>query len=377
MLRARSAATHTGVVRLTAANYSDLVLDAPRDYALVVLYTASDPRVGCAVCPAAARSLVTASRSYAAAKGVPLPPLPSPANNHSLATAPAAAYAAASDGRTTFFAVVDFKNGQEAFQVHDLRSVPAVSLWPATSKRAEYVAGTRVPLVAENSVAVSHDPVSAADILHLLRGETIPLLAPAGDRLGIAVLATAAAALLAAAIAADPANWAFFKRPWFWTLASYAIYALSISGFIGCIIKGTPLYGLNRAGKPEVFAGSSGHNDQYILEGVVMGLLNVGVGAAATCLYLLARSRTASTFVKLVGGALLLAICAAAFMRILTNYQAKTPWYRVSALLPQGLSTAAATAAATITTWAKRSALPWLQTHFAAVFGAAATAAAK
>jgi hypothetical protein len=342
-MRAATATANHGIVRLTFENYTEFTVAKDRTFTMVVLFTAQEPKYGCAVCGMVAREYVTASRSYGSAHSIyyniaktdntsVMPPLP-------------LRYDANADDRLAFFGVVDFRFNQEAFQMHAFTTVPHVVYFPITSaplftsSQARQVAGVpKVTIPAENMLSSATTPIAAADILARIGEQMpIPVVRSAMDRLPLSLLLSIVFAVAAAIVSWRPENRFFFVRPWFWTFACFLGYVVSISGFIACIIKGSPWYTTSKDGKPIVFSGGDGHHDQFALEGLVMGGLNLLAGGAVIALISVARSKRASTFEKLVVGVLCLGAFIAVYMRILGYYQDKTKWYRISALFTPDL----------------------------------------
>jgi hypothetical protein len=113
------------------------------------------------------------------------------------------------------------------------------------------------------------------------------------------------------------------------------MFAVAVSGALYCIIRTPPLYGANAKGKPVVF--SSGGRDQYVLEGAVVGLLNVAAAAGVIGLVTLAKRRS-SDLTNVVVGGLCIALFATMYSRVLIQYMEKTRWYSLSALWPKELT---------------------------------------
>lgn len=362
--RQRSAATSSGVVRLTTDNYTSAVLDSPRDYNTIVLFTASEQKFGCVACITLANEFIVAARSYAAAHGVSL--LPKPGDN----TSDPSAYHPETDDRTTFFGVVDFRYNQEAFGMHGFKSVPYIAVFKANKTRKLEIHDKmqRVVIPAENLHGPTEGTLDAAAILALVPDETIAVIRPASERTSWAVVATCIVAIFGALISCDTGNIFFYRRTWFWVAAAFVLYGVSISGAIGCVIKNPPWYGMGKDGKATFFSGSGGH-DQYVLEGLVIGALNVGAAGSAIALVLLARSRTASVFVKVVVGALCFALWIALYLRILGFYQLKTPWYKVESLLSEHSQRSLRIAYVRAGAWWAQTALPALRNPLATLSG--------
>jgi len=91
------------VIKMTSANFLDLVRGSPRNYSVVVMFTALQAHRGCAVCNQASEefSLVASSYRYSQFYSSKL-----------------------------FFAMIDFDDGAEAFQSMNINSAPVFMHFP-------------------------------------------------------------------------------------------------------------------------------------------------------------------------------------------------------------------------------------------------------
>uniref|UniRef100_F7AM61 Tumor suppressor candidate 3 n=2 Tax=Ciona intestinalis TaxID=7719 RepID=F7AM61_CIOIN len=96
------------VIQMNSNKYSTYVKSKPRNYSMIVMFTALDPKRGCSVCREANDEFTILANSYRF----------SPAYTSSL-----------------FFAVVDFDEGSEVFQSLGLNSAPAFMHFPPKGKR--------------------------------------------------------------------------------------------------------------------------------------------------------------------------------------------------------------------------------------------------
>lgn len=331
-LLAETAASSSRVVKLLPSNYTNFVIDSPRDYDIIVLYTASEAKYGCTTCASLARELKIAATSYEAAY---------PSGNRS-------AEAGDSDGasslpaRDVFFGVVDFKNNQDAFAMHGFRSVPHVALHPRTHERGATPAPLQraeklqnKPIAAEFLQSPTDGNLPASAIMAMLPAAVrVSVQRPAEERLGIAFVVVAVVAFLGALSAADASNALFFMKTWFWRAVSFAFFAVSVSGAISCVIKGSPWYGSRPNGGVTLFSGGHGHHDQYYAEGAVIGALNVAAALGVIALVSVSKSRHVSAFGKALLGCAAAAVFLVAYARIFGYYQEKTSWYKLDALVP-------------------------------------------
>lgn len=313
----------SGVVRLGPANYTTYALAGPRDYDLLVMYTVSEAKYGCAACGPAAREFAVAAKSYAAAHGV--------AFNLS-----ADAAAAQADDRTTVFAVVDFKWNQEAFQSHGFNSVPQLAVFRATAATVKAPRpGTQFTLDEDQvrSPAATGAFTAESMLAWMPGGAGVPVQRPAADRRPLLIAATVALALIGVVVTWTPANLTPWRQTWFWRLASWAVFAVAVSGAIGCVIRASPWYGHTRDGKAQWFSSSGGHHDQFILEGAAVGLLTLAFSGAIVALVALSKGARVSTFTKAALACVLLGVAVVLGARLLALYELKTSWYRATTLL--------------------------------------------
>jgi len=336
-LRLASSQAPSGVVRLGPANYTSYALAGPRDYALLVMFTVSEAKYGCAACGPAAKEFAVAAKSYASAHAVQF-------------NLSAAAAAAQADDRTSIFAVVDFKWNQEAFQSHGFNSVPQLALFqPTTATTKAPRPGTQVTLGEEQVRSPSAAGAFTAESMlrWLPDGAGIAVQRPAGDRRPLVIAATVLLALIGAVATWSPSNLTPWRQTWFWRLASWGVFAIAVSGAIGCVIRASPWYGYSRDGKAQWFSSSSGHHDQFVLEGVAVGALTLAFAGSVVCLVALSKGARVSTFTKAALACVLLAVVVVLGARILALYEMKTSWYRASTLLQSSFWTFWQTAPAT------------------------------
>jgi len=112
------------VVKLTNKLFKDLVRGSPRNYSVIVMFTALSPQRGCAVCRQASDEFTLVANSYRYSQFY---------------------------SSKMFFAMVDFDEGGEVFQSLGLNSAPAFYHFPSKGKpkRADSMDIQRVGFSAE------------------------------------------------------------------------------------------------------------------------------------------------------------------------------------------------------------------------------------
>ncbi|XP_076799649.1 dolichyl-diphosphooligosaccharide--protein glycosyltransferase subunit TUSC3-like [Clavelina lepadiformis] len=96
------------VIQMGGSKFANYVKSKPRNYSVIVMFTALNPKRGCSVCQEASDEFTILANSYRF----------SPAYSNSL-----------------FFGVVDFDDGQDIFRTLGLNSAPAFIHFPAKGKR--------------------------------------------------------------------------------------------------------------------------------------------------------------------------------------------------------------------------------------------------
>lgn len=311
-LRSRSAASVSGAVRLSSSNYTQMVLNGPRDYGMLVLFVAQEAKYGCSLCPISIKELAIAAKTYA--RAVPEP-----------------------SARDVFFALTDFSNNADAFAMHGFMTVPQAAYFPPTKEFVKLATTqARVPIPPAQLATGGETPMEAATYLALAGLGHLTPARPVSEQQHLSVLVAVVAAIAAALVAANRSNILFFKRRWFYVLVSLGVYAFSVSGAVSCIIRTPPWYTVGRDGKPVIFSPSS---EQTVLEGVVIGALNLLAAGAVLLLVRTAKSKSKadSEFYKVLVAALAVGVFVAAYLRIMAQYQEKQRWYQASSLVPADL----------------------------------------
>nr|CAB3267381.1 tumor suppressor candidate 3 [Phallusia mammillata] len=96
------------VIQMTGSKFSTYVKSKPRNYSMIVMFTALNPKRGCSVCQEANDEFTILANSYRFSP---------------------------SYGNSLFFASVDFDDGPDTFQNLGLNSAPAFMHFPAKGKK--------------------------------------------------------------------------------------------------------------------------------------------------------------------------------------------------------------------------------------------------
>jgi hypothetical protein len=106
-------------------------------------------------------------------------------------------------------------------------------------------------------------------------------------------VAVCVCALVALAVYLVLDQWAFVSgllwRRGVWLTFTYLVYGSGVGGMVYCVIRTPPPFGVSQR-QVQLFAMRSG-SEQFVLEGVVMGVINLMVGLSFVGVYLMACQR--------------------------------------------------------------------------------------
>lgn len=223
-----------------------------------------------------------------------------------------------------FVAIVDYAENGKVFNNYKLRSVPMLVYFAPTLKAVH--SSSKLP---EGATFVSEN-TDAEGIASFIAGQTgvrFEVQRPIGPRL---LTLTLVLAVLGATVyyGFESAIWLWAivsGQTWLWLVACLGVYYISISGVLYDIIRGVPSVGVSSRGTPQIIHPQSGQ--QYGMEGLIIGFLNVSAGLA---LVFLARfvPRLSSNS-QLVAGLIGAMVFLATFSMVLNIYRFKNPWYQI------------------------------------------------
>lgn len=181
------------------------------------------------------------------------------------------AYKAGPDAGKVFFVDMWFEQSSPVLSRLGLTTVPALFHWgPAQAGKP----GKKIPLPKDAQCGgISSYPWPAESIATFIKGRTLLGHAPI-DRPSFLKSPLFPLFALAVLAAGGWAAWRLYHSPlvrmtWLWALGALAVYGLSTSGFMFNIIRGMPMYIVERDGKVRWWLDQRGN--QLGLEGMVMG----------------------------------------------------------------------------------------------------------
>jgi len=297
-----------GFVKLIDTNFRKAVLDGPRKYGTVVLFTVNDPKYPCPACSQAEDFIRSArfSVEMAAARNVSGAP------------------------QQLLWATCNFVKCNSVFATFGMRNAPSIAYFAPTSRREKW---TKAEATLPEGAALHPSDVQTAQRVLDIMGvaDTVPLVRPAAEHRAVSVAAACAVALLALWVGGDMGKLALWRSPSAWRMICLLTFGLAVSGLVFCIIRSPPVLGVDSKGKPVLL--SSGGREQYLGEGLWVGFLTLSAAGMLIALVNTAK-RGRGDVTNLVFGVSLLLGSAALLFRLLQLYQIKTTWYAPISSLP-------------------------------------------
>lgn len=294
-----------GLVTLSDGNFSKFVVERPREYHAVLLFTATGAKYQCSVCVATKRIFSEAAAYYK--------------EQYDFNTTSA-------ENRVAFF-VLEVDSARNTFNDMGLETVPRLYALPPTKhdspkmRMGEYEIEVRS--LMEGAGAFLGDVESRTGVKVKVTVNPLPIMTAL-------CLIAYFLALLAASAASEPQKAIFwFRNRWIWSVFSLLCFGVGVSGSIFCIIRGAPLYGGGRKGV-RIFAGQG--RDQYLVEGIIIALMTVGCGLAGMLLVYGTKLRLPLGIGAVLRHVIVLAALSAfavLCMEIGEAYIDKTRWYQV------------------------------------------------
>lgn len=291
------------IIELDNASYEYFVIDKPRDYSLIVFFTANDPRYKCVVCPDVDKDLNVVYENYL--KSV--------------------AREGGSD-METFFVKLDFDRGSDTFIRYEMNSVPVLFHVNHKSGAGDGKSPYSIPVKDRYPFPETTDVHAIAEWVKYKTGvnvkiEKSPLMAYV-----MTIVCFGGIALLVPRIinSLDTFWLPMAQNKNFWTFISGTIYCCSISGLIYDILRTPPWYYTDRKGGLVLFYPQA--QQQFVVEGFIIGLLNIG--AAGSLIWTVAKAPKLSTPERRSIGVICGYACfAILFWQVRSLYVMKNPWY--------------------------------------------------
>ena len=302
-LKALAARSSNGMIELDDSTYEYFAIDKPRDYNLFIFLTANHPRYKCTVCPETDQQVTEVAKEYGNT------------------------IARSATEKDTFFVKVDFEKAHQVFTDYQLQTVPIFfyvskrdSMGDGKSiydipirERYAFPEATTVDTIAEWVSFKSGTKVVIPKSMFMVYTMTILLFA------GLA-------ALVPSLINSLDTFWLpLVQSKKLWIAVSGIVYLCSVSGLMFDIIRDAPWYYNDpRGGGTYYFYPDA--NQQFVLEGFIVGFLNVACAAALLWTVIGApKLKTAeSRFIGITGG--VMTFCAL-FWQVRHLYIMKNKWY--------------------------------------------------
>jgi len=305
----RTLSTHLAIspiLYLGDGNFTKYVVDRPREYYAMLLFTATAPQYQCSVCVKTKGAYIDAATHYQ--------------NQYDFEVTPA-------DKKMIFF-VVEVDSARSVFSDMQLETVPRVYVLPPTQTKSpkmkigDFEVEAKVLLDGTKSILDEIESISGIKIDVMV--DPVPC-----------ILALCLVSLLVALFVSNASYDVYgallwYQSPRLWVLVSAVCFAVGVSGSIFCVIRAAPPLGHGRQGAV-VFAGQG--RDQYLVEGLVVAAWTLGVGLS---LFLMLAATRMKRFPLLRHCAVLLAlsVCAVLLLQIWDAYVMKTGWYSLKETLP-------------------------------------------
>lgn len=295
-------------MKLSDSNFRKVVLDGPRSYGTVVLFTVDSPKYPCPACGQALEHVRAARYSVEMAAS----------RNSSAAP------------EQLLWTTCNFVKCNSVFATFGMRNAPSIAYFAPNSRREKWTQ-TQAELPAGSFLQPS-DVQTAQRVLDIMGvAESVRLVRPAVEQRGVSVVTAAAVALLALWAGGNGGKLALWKSPAAWRLLCLLTFGLAVSGLVFCIIRAPPLLGVDGKGKPVLL--STGGREQYLGEGLWVGALTLAAAGMLITLVNVAK-RGRGDLTNLALGVPLLLGAAAILFRLLQLYQIKTSWYSPVSSLP-------------------------------------------
>ena len=290
----------SNVIELDDSTYAGFATDErARPYKLLVLMTASHPKFKCSICKQVESDFDVVASSYVAHL-----------SKEGLAP-------------SIFFLKIDYANAPKTFRKYDVSSVP-VTMYLSPSHGLDsdpYEVNGRDKLMAGAEID------DLANFLSTKSGESFHIYKPmlmAYLTLGVFL---AFLLYLIRSVIKNLEWWvALIQIKSIWMTVSLGIYVCAISGLIFDIIRSPPMYQQDPRTKQLMFFYPHQGN-QFVVEGFVIGFLNLACGGALCFLGLVAPTISKDTNKQSMVMAVSAAVFVACFYAVRGFYRLKNGWY--------------------------------------------------
>eukprot|EP01038_Epipyxis_sp_PR26KG_P005135 gene5135-7151_t len=296
------------LVYLGDKNFTQFIVDRPRNYHAVLVLTATGKQYKCSICVKTKQIYSENANYYFSQYGHDL-------NNTELKS------------RLVFF-IAEVDDARQLFNDLEVETIPRVYILPATEIKS--------PKMKMNNHEV--------DVRVLMEGSS-GLLDAINQAIGIKINVTVdpmpylvllCIISILIALLVSAASFDFYKALlWYqntniWIIVSSICFAVGVSGSIFCIIKSAPLLGHTRQGALTIFATQG--RDQFLLEGIIVAFWTIGCGIAISLL--IYSTKLSYSLLRHAGVILSMVIFIILSLQIWDAYVDKTGWYHLKDTFP-------------------------------------------
>ncbi len=254
----RAAAEKTALINLDDATYESIATDdRSRPYSLMVLFTASHPKFKCTVCGQVGDNFKLIAQSY----------LDHMSSQGKL------------DEIDIFFIKVDYINSAGIFKKYDMTQVPQIAFMGPNHG----INGDIFQIDMRDKYQVGQteaDVQPLANFLQAKSGISFPIkVSMFWAYINIAIFLGIIASLIKPIINNLEYLVEKVQIKGIWMVVSFGVYVCAISGLIFDIIRNPPSYYINPQTKQAMYFYPQSGN-QFVVEGFIIGFLNLGSGLA-------------------------------------------------------------------------------------------------
>ena len=304
--RLRSLSYSTGgIVHLSSSDFEEYVIQQPRPYTLVILFTTSSSKYKCTSCEDVMQMYEQVVYSYKEAGADQ--PVASPDGQKS---------------RAVFFAVMEYsQQTNSVFTKLGFNSVPNILV---THPRSITESGDKYSLAKEDLWEISPNvEIHAYKVIEFINTRSqrsIELKTSVFDAVLSLVYMLALLGIVGYAVYALRT---LLLIPYVWFAGGILVYFICMAGVVYDIIHGVPWVGSNAKGEAEYI--NSGQRSQYGLEGFLMSFMISTAGVALVGVNLAAKIQN-STHMRIVG-IVSLAVLFMSLSKVVSVYRVKANWY--------------------------------------------------
>jgi hypothetical protein len=294
-----------GMIHLSASDFEEYVVQQPRPYTLVILFTTSSAKYKCTSCEDVMHMYEQVVYSYKEA-GADLP-VASPDGQKS---------------RAVFFAVMEYSQQTHAvFTKLGFFSVPNILV---THPRSVVESGDKYSVVKEDLWEISPNvEIHAYKVIEFINTRSQRSVELKTSAVEAVMSLFYMLVLLGIVGYAVYALRTLLLIPYVWFAGGILVYFICMAGVVYDIIHGVPWVGSNSKGEAEYING--GQRSQYGLEGFLMSFMISTAGVALVGVNLAAKMQNATQM--RIAGILSLAVLFLSLSKIISVYRVKANWY--------------------------------------------------